>query len=55
MGNKAASQKYVTGTDTGSGESDALAIVPGGSNQTIELAIECRDLRDTHVSSTMVL
>jgi hypothetical protein len=80
MGNKAASQKYVTGSDTGSGESDCLAIIPGGtsehpkyinisyllttyvcplhqknvgSNATIELAIECRDLRDTHVTSTM--
>ena len=53
MGNKVQSVKYVSGAETGSGESDAAAIIPGGSNSTVELAIECRDLRDTHVSSTM--
>ena len=55
MGNKGLSGDYVHGTETGTANSDAIAIIPGpgSSNQTVELSIECRDLRDKNVTSTM--
>jgi copine 4/6/7 len=50
MGNK--SSAYVS-SDGSSGNSDAAAALPGGSFQTIELAITCQKLHDSNVVSKM--
>jgi copine 4/6/7 len=50
MGNKASN--YVA-SDGSSGNSDAAAALPGGSFQTIELAITCQKLHDSNVVSKM--
>ena len=50
MGNK--SSAFVS-SDGSSGNSDAAAALPGGSFQTIELAITCQNLVDSNVVSKM--
>ena len=53
MGNKNQPPSLVSKEGTGSSATDRAAASGKGSNSTIEFGIECHDLRDTNVTSTM--
>ena len=53
MGNKNQPPSIVSKAGTGSGNTDRAASGKFSNNSTIEFSIECHDLRDTHVTSTM--
>ena len=53
MGNKTSGEAYVSGDSIGSANTEAQALIEGGVNSSFELGIQCKDLHDSNVVSTI--